>query len=540
MKYMHYRKLFTFIGLIFVAVTMHAEDDVSVLFTDDDDLPMSGLGKDPVREGSCPFASIVVPVLAESGAIEIFKQNIYVGTAPFAVRDVLDFPIWQTPLPSINRWNFSVDPFYNKTNRSVFAPCLPDICGGIGFCNQALLDSIQNAANNIINNPTFYELIVQYLGGSIVNFLKNHNIHEVAAAFAPATIEQRRAGALFSITENRDRWIGDIRIPLYWFERNIFIDDADRKKIEAIFPKSDALSEADAETFARQHLVADKFGIGDLRFTLAYQLIDKQKAKLNLAGFFTAPTAAAFQRGIVGSSFACVPEPDLDLCELLNHVQEIKAKTQALGIAFIDRFSAIFMEEELGSGKHWGLGSFIEPIVDFNDNVHWHARLFAQYYFSNSRKRYFAKAADINAFNAHDFFSTNLEQAAENLMFISKRIEEMLFPQQLLVHVRPGAVWMLLNEFMFNFDHWDASIGVDWYHKGSEHLAIPTLPDDKLFMVQEATRGAAEEIKLLGGLGYTFRTASADWYVGMKGDGTVYNRNIGKDWTIALSLGISW
>ncbi len=536
---MQYRNLFLFIGIVVSGSVMQA--DVLDDFNDSDDsLPVIEIGADPIREGECPFASVVVPALDEAGAIEIFKQNVYVGTAPFAVRNVLDWPLWQRPLPQINRWNMGVDIFYNQTNRSVFAPCLPDICGGIGFCNQDLLAAIQNTANNIFDNPAIKDLIYTYLGGSIVNFLEKHSIQEVAALIAPATIQQRRAGALFSITENRDRWTGDIRIPLYWLERNIWLDQADKEKLESFFPKSDSLSEAEIEDFARSHVVSDRYGLGDLRFTLAYQLIDRQNATFHLAGFFTAPTAASFQRGIVGSSFECSPEPELDLCALLNNIPAIKDKIRSLGVAFLDRFSAIFMDDDLGDRKHWGLGGFVEPLVSFNDYMQWHARLFAQYYFSHAQKRYIAKAADINAFNSRDFMSTNLDVAATNLTFLSNRIIEMLFPRHYLVHVKPGSEVMLLNEFLFKWGHWDALLGVDWWHKGAEHIAIPTAADDYLLLVRDASRAGSQQIKLLGGLGYTHRTTTADWVVSLKGDGTVYNKNIGKDWTIALSLGLCW
>ena len=73
--------------------------------------------------------------------------------------------------------------------------------------------------------------------------------------------------------------------------------------------------------FQDQHLICDKFGIGDTRIYLDYPIIKKKYLSTRLGILTTIPTAFAMVKGVKGTSLHLVKNrPLLDLQEAIDAV----------------------------------------------------------------------------------------------------------------------------------------------------------------------------------------------------------------------------
>ena len=127
-------------------------------------------------------------------------------------------------------------------------------------------------------------------------------------------MQERRLGLMIGGKTTWNRWHFNIMAPWYYLERNHFVDQEVQDDLEEVScrilfhlqqPLKNWLKQnARKPDFQDQHLICDKFGIGDTRIYLDYPIIKKKYLSTRLGILTTIPTAFAMEKGLKGTSFA--------------------------------------------------------------------------------------------------------------------------------------------------------------------------------------------------------------------------------------------
>jgi hypothetical protein len=531
-----------------------AELDSDDPFTQlEDDIPLSiHIGDQPLRTNGCEFATQIVPILDQAGAIEIFKDNLFVRTAPLNHRNTLDLPILYNWLPRTNSWAFNADFFFNQTTRNYFSKTDDNISGSIGFKNSAFVGKFEHVISQILTQMDVAALFMTQFGIDS-SFYQKLDIRKIAGLVGNATVSDRRLGFLLEIAENRERWSASVKLPVQYLQRNYWVSFADQKALRdlKLIPEKTGFNVKDAISFAREHLIGDTVGIGDTRITVAYQPSGDESGGTQVGGFVTIPTETVFKRGIVGNGFTNCRPGYIDLCGLLNLAEapdqlkrELKTSFDNLAHAGIDRVSGIYLENQAGQRKHWGLGLFLDPEIPFGEYIRWRGHLFYEFVLPGNEQRYFARNAVAEDFSNRDFGSINTDTAVDNLKFLNQRLLEMMFPVPMKIAVKPGNIFIFLQELVFKMGTWNLALGTDYWHQGEERrsdvIKIPSLDPLQGYNVAGGLKPAASQLKVLGSLGRSFEKQNYGLNMGLGFDATVQSSGIGKDFTVALSLCVNF
>jgi hypothetical protein len=510
-------------------------------FTDDFDYLFTNYA--PLRT-NCNFADQIVPVLNECGIVDIFKEDLFNRTSSLNKRDLLDFPLFQTPMPTDDNVVIKASAFWTMTNKDFFTGSQSNIGSYFGINNDSLVNKIEQFFTNVKDNPDCNEFFIGFLGLPINIF--NINIAQITGIISKATVQERRFGVFGQIMKNMGPWTFGIQVPVLVQERNFFIN---QQEVDAIDIGVDVPPATDEQInqFAQSHLISDKAGFGDSRLILAYQASNNEKLDLQLQAIATAPTAIAVQKGIFGSEFPkqCLTLPEFDLCTILNLgltpdalEHRLKHDVSILTDEFLDRLSADLLEDSLGNGHHWGLGFIVEPTLKLNDFWSWHTRAFFEYLFPANESRFFIKDVDLSQFNSRYFNSRDADVAESNLMFLNNRLLMMLFPNSVNVVVRPGPISQLTSDVTFQAYDWWVNVGNDVWFQGREHIKFGV--DENGFDTSKVFKPFAFQYRLFGGISRAFYREHSSWLLSLKADGTVASSGIGKDFMIVLSATTTW
>ncbi len=379
-----YRRLLL-LCLAFAAI-IHVNNSIAGDFDDIEDI----IPNPAPQRSVCTFADQIVPPLNECGVVAIFEENIFNKTSNLNKRSWLDYTFYQVPFPRNNNLDVKVSAFWNMTSREFFTGSSSCMSSYLGIQNDSLINKIQQVQNNVKNSPDCNEFFIEFLHLNPAIF--DINVRKILGLFSGATVQQRLLGMFAEATKNFGHWNIGVKIPLLLQERNIFLSDAEIDAIDEAVNLPPANPDQ-INQFAKSHLISDKAGLGDSRLILSYQASDREKLDLQLGLYTTMPTALPFQKGIFGSEFPkeCLIPPTFDLCGILSLglsadalERRLKHEFSILSEEFLDSLAANLLEDNLGNGKHWGLGFFIEPTLTVNDFWSWHTRASFEYLFPSN------------------------------------------------------------------------------------------------------------------------------------------------------------
>ncbi|MGE0207159.1 MAG: hypothetical protein AB7R69_04920, partial [Candidatus Babeliales bacterium] len=356
-------------------------------------------------------------ILATQG---IFSQDLYKFTHPINQRSILDLPEFYffSCLPCTqkgNVWQPFIHLFYNETHKGNFTR------DGTGI-NSYLAFGFARAFEQ---------------------FGLNFPIRDALSLFEDLKIQERRAGIMLGAARYYSDWYFSFETPLIYLFRNFYLTPEEVRAVEAFFGDSGDLS------FARQHLIADRFGIGDSRFNVDYVAIDKPTQRVIFGAEATIPTALSFKRGLYGNHFSKnAPTPTIDLCEICNLIinGNIDA-AQAIGVDFsvkaLDRLSTILLETSPGNNGHFGAGPVIEYRQLVKPKLEFRTRANLEYIFPMWERRFFIRKKNLAEFEALN--NPNFNNPCEQLRFLEQQIIETFFPEGFNTLVLPGFIFKLTN-----------------------------------------------------------------------------------------------
>ncbi len=502
--------------------------------------------KKQMRDGGCPtpqdILNLITPPDAAVNLPLLLQQNIYKHTNPPHTRPLLSLPTLITYpihtqstecLPCIMR----ISGFYNQTHNMYFTKDSPYINSYIDFNNSVILKQLEE--------------------------LKAFNIDVIPALdlFRNIKLQERRFGIVLGATGSRNRWSVTADLPLYYLEHNFYLSPKEEKAIENspflknIQENSTETSQVeatsrdaiDARELAKEHLVNDKFGLGDSFLRIFYDVsyTDCQKTLLGL--HVVLPTAYTIkQKFFIGGVFnKDEPQPtfnfqdffNLALCDEGKNLKEAKAEGLAFLVGILDRLAANEVDLSLGNNGHFGFG----PAVKLNRTLssHWSAQFdgYAEYEIPSTETRYFLSTKNPEMFDK-DYRNESL--AAVNLQFLSTQFVNTFYPLALQTRVSPGVQAVLTGQVIGSFAHLHVRFGADYWYQGKEHVSF-CCDNGYSYSELQVSKGllsSAYQAKILAEIGYKKEAKKIDWTVNLGSDYTVAHSGIGKDYTVVIGTRI--
>lgn len=510
------------------------------LFNDnffDDSFDMAGFDEEDISDNfldtEVPLRAIdpvaIMMILDAIGAPALLQEPLYLHTNILNKRDVLDFPLFE-PIGcgALCGWHFDTSFFYNQMNRAYFTKDSSDLDSYLALSKPSLIDAIENLLIPIRDQ---FDL----------------DVRKLFDLFGFMTTQERRVGFMLQTMYQGTSGMMRFMLPLYYRERNFFLDKARQAQVEAEFEPGDP---EEQDKFRREHFVSDEIGFGDMRFEGYYHLVDKPSVSFSLGMMATVPTAVSFKRGLYGSYY---PKPSgaplLNLDEFITLLTDGTLESQkaafelvsnyALGA--VDRLAANLLDTNLGNQKHFGIGfcGFYTSLLSSWLNYSWtqpitfKSKGSIEFLIPAHERRLFIKKVDAQGFASRDFTSDNPIIAQDNLFFLQQALTNQLYLYGFNARIQPGVIFRLTNKICYQRNNWDAYLGSDWWIQTREHIQHVCGKSAAIAQLDlpKAKLSTAIQYKLLGGFDYTLRRDTHDITLGLAVDGTIYSKAIGKDFT---------
>ena len=468
--------------------------------------------------------------------IKLLKENLYrKTTGPVTRRSLLDMPALTPDFFYNNYWTVTADIFFNYSPKVFLTQ------------NSAFLRSYLDLGNEkILNELNSSDLI-------------DVDVPELVGLFSSIKLQQYRAGLMCGFARHWDTFTVTGRIPLYYLLENFFMTDEEicRIKSHPLLKQDSAPVSAHTETeelkFGLKHLVSDKFGVGDARLTGLLHLVHEDNKNIWLGLQLTLPTAQAIEKGLIAGKFnAKATVPPLNLQHYFNTFfcndnqmlanDTIQRELTDFAIDTLDRLSTILINAPLGNGKHFGLGPEVDLRYWVNEYFSTHSYASLQVYTPHREDRFYLIEKRASDFD-RDWRDPVL--AGENLPILNRLILETLFPVRMRTTVRPGVRYQFNHALLYKSDHWDASLGFDYWYQGQEDQSVASeIPHHLSLDTKKACRPAAHQGKVFASAGYYASIdrsrCDTDWYATIHTGLSVFNEGIGRNYTISIRCGFEF
>ncbi len=495
----------------------------------------------------------VITLLDTIGFFGLLQQNFFLRTNNLKTRSLLDYPEF-TPFSQREKRAVYVDLFYNQTSRLFFDRNSSNICSYLAVSQPGFISAIENIIENSM--PLLPEGVT----------IDADAILRLLSLFQTFTVQERRLGLMLGGQFSWNRWHFNIYAPWYYLERNHFVDQNIQNNIEDLVAdiiedttgKSQltseemALAEKRKNEFIDNHLICDKFGIGDTRIYADYPIIKKHKMWTRVGFLATIPTAFAFKKGLRGTSLSrAINRPTLDLVALVEGVTApVKSVSQQafdFGLAALDNLGAMILEAPLGNGGHFGIGLFgrnRSPLSNFI-KFDWARRIVMrsfislEYQFAATEWRSFRVPVNEALFNARNLTETDDPLIVNsNFDFIVAQLTDRLFPIALQTRVNPGVIFRWTSHMCYEGDTCGFTLGTDTYVRNKEKFSsIDTNPAVKRIIDEANARSPfAYQAKMVGSVFFKVEKPDKLFTISLIGDYTYMNKGIGSDFTLALNV----
>ncbi|MBN1549145.1 hypothetical protein JW872_00630 [Candidatus Babeliales bacterium] len=518
------------------------------------------LGVGPLRSNPNP-AYILIPVMNECGMVEIFKHSLFCHTYPLNERNILDNPIFYTPLSDKKSMTLKGHFFYNHTRKNYFTEQNNGIGSYLAINHSTFTQALQNSFNRTLEIETCRDFFTNTIGIEEEYF--ETDIQQKFALLKNIRVEDRRVGVMFELLAPFNnlnyvtQLIFNLKIPFLYRERNVTASSKDitrlKDDISEFFPQTTetpdaSLMEVIKNPFVREYAIRDKIGFGDSRLSIGYKVADTEKYQFALGPEFTFPTAITLQHNVWSTARKIPPKrPTFDLSEFFQRADAnpevaLVRELKDIGTSAIERLDDMLLNTGLGNGGHFGLGIFIEPTVHFNKDTHWYNRLAFEALLPGTHRRYFLKKVDISEFDGRDFASDDETIADDNMSFLNQRLLDMVFPNDFLVRVTPGAQLKITSIVDHVHGNWKFKLGTDYWLQGRESFRFIDMNSTGIanYEIERGRRPSAKQLKFLGGFAYDTTVGNATTRLFLNAETTAFSSGIGKDFTVAGGLVVTW
>lgn len=487
----------------------------------------------PDQLDAATFLLLVSGALEKGSILRLLQQEIYNRTNPINIRSLLDLPSLRPYYLDYCGWQVVVQPFYNQMDPVYVTKHSPFIKSYINLGDQALANEIDLILEDINNADVLPAPIII-------------DIPQTLSLFQNLRVQEVRTGFMFSFAKEYKDWNFSFRMPIYYLEHNFFLNNTEIDNISrAPFFTADGLwgqggTDEAVNQFLYANLVNDKVGLGDSRFMALYNLASSCKNDIWLGAIATLPTAATVREGLIGGKFnKCEPIPAFDLLSIANlslcgRGYKVTEMLETIGIAALRKLSIMLVDVPLGNGRHFGVGPHFDIRHFYNDVFSSRTMIEAEFFSSKTKKRFFLE--DKSRFN-FNIDLTDTDQANQNIAFINEQVLNTFFPVCSQVTVQPGWLFKAYHEFMLDFNCWQLIGGIDFWYQGAEKLGANFCGSKVSFdTLNQGRRPSAYQGKVFGSFGHYRHGSNFDWSLALTYDDTVFNKGIGKDFTVGLAF----
>lgn len=502
------------------------ESDVTLdLFAD----AVEGLQHEDQTTRADPNATFNIIVAPEINGTEALKKPFYLTTTPPQSRPLLDLDFFQFPLQF--KTGFTFLPFYHLTMEMQFRGDKTKLDGYIDLQQDGIQTVINNA--NAIN--LFQELDI--------NDFDTFALPRVLSLFQPAKLQEHRIGIMLQYGFKFKGWNIFLQAPLLYQLRNFYMTDSERKAIEnePLFIDN----KIDEWQFAKDHLMSDKFGFGDLRISSEYLVKENYRQFMHFGIDVTLPTSFPLLKGLIGTHFDRKKRnPSFKLHEdLLNlsedgNTDELIERYTAFATEGLDRLSTILLERKLGEERHVKIGFYVRNQLNFTPDCYLTTKTKLELGIPSTERRFFKiklNPAELDAVAASNPITD--EEALAQFDILNERLIEMIFPQSYRVMVFPGCALQSTAQLTYERPRWTARLGTDaWYHTKEVFGSIEASKEIRNTLdVQAGRLGHALQTRFWIGLDRAHQeNSSFDWGVRLSTAGFSYG--VGQDFALAFRL----
>ncbi len=529
-------KIFVFtLALLLPRITLCNADEAFDFFENHTEIAASY----PTVSARINPVDVIELLIQDLDAVCILQQDLYLRTNELNQRSLLDYGIFLPQKYACSPWDIGAHYFYNQTTRDNYTRNSTQLCSYLAIFQESLLDEIQRRIEDLnVNTPV--------------------DLRSAVPLFANMTVQERRTGFMM---HGMRRW-GSYRFrfwfPFYYNESNFFLTPEELDTIQSILGVTDP---AEDTKFARKHLIADKFGFGDLRLNLDFPLLGHIGGITTKFGILaTIPTAYALKKGLYGSHFTKMCQgPVLNFSALfdLAVTQMDFVALQQIGEQFafaaLNHFAANLIETPMGNGGHLGLGVYVRSKTKLNalikrswaEHIAIHSRLTCEYLLPKKETRYFIELSDKCRFAALGLDRSTraiIEQAnndpayaREVLSFLEHQFSERIFPFALPVTVQPGLIFRWITKYQYEQQGWGYFIGSDTWLTTKEKLynidippGIPTPLNKKI-----AKKPFGYQVGIMGNV---FWKLSHNWLIALNAEYNFSSVGIGPDFLLSFNF----
>jgi len=520
-----------------VASTLYAADDPLDFFDDETTLQSQDCPP-PAPMSTCSDEEIqgIVSLIIGLDAICLLQQDLYKRTNELNQRSLLDYGL------------FLPQKFY----------CKPNTLGFHTFYNQTTRDNFTRTSTDIesylaIFKPTLIQEIIRVIDNA--GFELPIDPQAILPLFKCATIQERRTGFMMHYMH---RWQNNVRLrlmaPLYYLESNFFLTPQELDRIEEQLGITDPEED---DRFARNHLIADTFGLGDTRLNLDMPVVRSGSTKSRIGLMATIPTAFAIKKGLYGSHFKPpMRQAPIDLCTIFNlAVQDDDALIQLgqqLAYDFIDHLSANLIQSPLGNGGHFGIGLYMRSKIKLNSLIKrpWakhtiRSRTSLEYLVPHREKRFYIECDDTPRFEALGLLRPTNEiideifedpaYARQVLSFLQEQLTDKFFPFVLSTKVQPGLIFRWTSRYIYERPEWGWYAGTDTWLTSKEKLKNIHVPKNYPQPLNERIAHKPFGYQV-GFLGSVFWKPKKDLLISLNSQYNFTSTGIGSDYLISFNL----
>lgn len=458
----------------------------------------------------------ILNTLINLNILNVLQDDLYLKTFTVLKRPVQTLPVfnlYHTDYTCQN-WMLRLNLFGNKTDDAFFANDCPFINSFVNITNPNLLKFIESLP---LSQLPFAQII---------------NI------FSQIKKEERRAGLMIQGLKNFNDLSLEFTIPLFYDERNYFLNSQERQQLESFFPVQ---GQENKDREYRKHIISDKFGFGDARIKLGYLVLNNENIAVKFGLQTTLPISFAFKKGLLGSNFTKLTKqvkPQFSFINIFDLIDTNLAelKTQAVDFAMqaADRLSAMVLDSPLGNHRHFSLGAFLEPQLRICDGLALKAISYIEYFFSANETRFFIQQknpADFEKSKYEKIIASGNEAAAgAAIEFLDQQVIATFFPKILCAQVTPGFMFQFSIGPQIRLREWDILIGYDFWYQQKERIDFVFDAPNNL-EINKATKPKAIQNKIFLKVEYNKLEPNRDWSIGVGFEHALTSKGIGRDFS---------
>jgi len=540
-----------------ICVTKDIEDDFDCDFDTlfDDNNPTIGdyLDNQQFDITRKTDAKTILELLVSVDAQKLLQEYLFLKTNILNKRSLLDNPLFiMNKRYDYGTWVLGCTLFFEQTTRMHFTkPCN---CSSnrkykyeTASCIKTYLGITQPSLLSILTG--IEEKIIGDFGVEIFSFAKALRL------FENATAQERRAGFFFSLMGQYKKIDFRFKVPFYYSIRNFYLTDEEQTAISNEFGESD---DEEGLRFARNHLISDRLGLGDLRFEFDFPIgcPTTEEMHFKAGAFATIPTAVSMVKGLYGQVFCPqIRRPKIDFVEIFDLAQNDNTRCQAIEIGknfalnALNGISSMLIDTDLGNNRHFGLGVLLKtktPVSSiFNRwwtrNLYFKGKMTVEYLFPAMEYRWFVEECKSELFEQYDFEDVEEQseaQAANTLAFLEKMFVDMFYPYVYKTKVAPGFIFMWASKLTYEAKRWGIHVGWDTWLQSREVFDEICAPSSQIgsLDIEKARRPWGYQWNVFGSLFYKKQNKKSRLYIGLNGEVTVSSRGIGKPFKLTLSF----